>query len=371
MQVRFRSARLLLIGVTLVILVAVASYAAVHRLGGVPAASAQTSFADPQLPFIDDIRAQLLQERFDLLDQTAKDLWRSKARFPGGDWKLYRFYGALGQPTNGERGMTGAVVASDEVWERYLAVLGRWQTKRPQSMSAAISLGQAWAGYAWKARGGGYAATVTDGGARLFKERLEHAEDVLTNAQRFPVKDSHWYFAMLELGLAQGWDRARIEAVFEEAVALEPLYLPVYSSKAAYLLPRWYGEAGDWERFADESAKRIGGEEGSVLSGRIAWRMSRMYSGSDFFKQNRINWDRLKQGFIDREALYGTDLRLLNIFCLLADSAGDTKTSRELFMHIADAWDPQAWTQRRYFDAARGRALGLQRGPNASVQVDR
>jgi hypothetical protein len=41
-----------------------------------------------------------------------------------------------------------------------------------------------------------------------------------------------------------------------------------------------------------------------------------------------------------REALYGASLRNLNAFCMLAGSAADRQTARELFARIGDEWDP-------------------------------
>jgi len=93
--------------------------------------------------------------------------------------------------------------------------------------------------------------------------------------------------------------------LFQEAMKLEPRYLPTYVAIAVYLMPRWRGEEGAWERFANEGADRISGGEGSVVYGEIAWKISKMYRGHDFYVENRVSWPRIRQGFIDREALYG------------------------------------------------------------------
>src|SRR5262249_44314502 len=77
------------------------------------AASTQAAAADPQEPFKEEVRALLRQEQFDRLDRLAGELVKTKARFPGGDWKSYRFNGALVAPSGGE-------TASDEEWERHI-----------------------------------------------------------------------------------------------------------------------------------------------------------------------------------------------------------------------------------------------------------
>jgi Domain of unknown function (DUF4034) len=302
--------------------------------------------------FIDTVRTQLKEKRFDQLDATMEELSRTKARFPGGDWKLHRFFGAM----EGPLGPEGNENESDETWQRHLALLRSWQAARPKSLTAPIALGQALLGFAWQARGTGYSNTVSETRARLFDERLEQAEAVLFDADAASA-NVHWYAVVLRLGMAQGWSRATVEEGFKRGVAVEPLYLYLYGTMALYLMPRWYGEAGDWERFADESTTRIGGREGSALYGHIAVHISQMYGAQAFFTENRVSWSRLKQGLLDREQLYGVTSRMLNTFCRLAGGAADRPTTRDLLARIGDAWDPDVWKERKYFDEYRTWAM--------------
>jgi hypothetical protein len=220
-------------------------------------------------------------------------------------------------------------------------------------MAAALALTDAMVGYGWKARGNGFADTVTDEGWRLLRERTAPIEDLLTDIGRRVPRTPDWYCAMIDAGRTESWDRDRVEALFENAVALEPTYLHVYSAMARYLMPRWQGDEGDWETFAERSAERLGGREGSVVYGHIAWQISKFYRGADFYKQNRVSWPRVKQGFTDREALYGFSNRNLNAFCQLAGAAADRPTTRELLARIGDAWDVDVWRERKYFDGYR------------------
>jgi hypothetical protein len=302
--------------------------------------------ADPQEPFKEVVRGLLQQEQFERLDRLSDELVKTKARFSGGDWKSYRFQEALGKPPGGEK-------ANDETWERQIAVLQRWHSARPDSMAAVLALTDAMIGYGWKARGTGFADTVTPEGWRLLEERTASVDGVLTEIGRRGPRTPDWYCAMIDAGRMDGWDRGRVDELFEEAVALEPTYLHVYSAMARYLTPRWQGEEGDWETFAERSADRLGGREGSVVYGHIAWQISKLYRGADFYKQNRVSWDRVKQGFIDREALYGFSVRNLNAFCQLAGAAADRETTRALLARVGDAWDPEVWKERTYFDGYR------------------
>lgn len=305
-----------------------------------------TPAPDQQETFKADVRTMLERRQFEALDDLADELNRTKTRFAGGDWKSYRFQEALGAPA-------GGCNDTDAHWQELLAVLARWHEQRPASMPAAIAIADASVGYGWKARGTGFADTVTPDGWRLLGERMAPAEGILMNEAGSAAKTVEWYRAMIDLGRVQGWDRQRVDALFEQAVALEPRYLHVYSAMARYLTPRWQGGDGDWEDFADRSAERLGGREGSVVYSHIAWQISKLHRGHEFFDKNRVSWPRIRQGFIDREALYGASPRNLNAFCLLAGSAADRETTRQLFARIGDEWDPGVWRERKYFDGYR------------------
>lgn len=310
------------------------------------ASRCKSSMPDDQESFTADLRTMLKGQRFEALDDLAGELDRTKARFPGGDWKSYRFQEALSVPA-------GGCEDTEEHWKRLLETLKRWHDQRPTSMAAAIAIADASIGFGWKARGSGYSDTVTEEGWRLLAERMAPAEGVVTDAAGRVSKTPEWYRVMIDLGRVQGWERDRVDKLFEEGVALEPRYLHMYSAMARYLTPRWQGNDGDWEDFAERSADRLGGREGSVIYGHIAWQISKLHRGHAFFEQNRVSWPRIKQGFIDREALYGASLRNLNAFCMLAGAAADRQTTRELLARIGDRWDADVWQERKYFDGYR------------------
>ena len=100
---------------------------------------------DTQGPFTSSVRQKLRERRFADLDTIAEDLLRTKARFPGGDWKLYRFFDAVGRPDgdagdlsdrsitdlarDGARlGAGGPDVRSDLGWQTHIALLRSWRS---------------------------------------------------------------------------------------------------------------------------------------------------------------------------------------------------------------------------------------------------
>jgi hypothetical protein len=325
---------------------------------------AQPPVDDVQRSFVDNMRSFLLSRRFAELDAASEQLSRTKERFPGGDWKLYRFYGAVGRPGGGGGDLNDRAVAnvgqgaqSDEVWQHHIALLREWRSQNPTSSTAKIALGDSLISYAWKARGAGYSSTVTDDASRLFIDRLTEAKAVLTESRSAMQKDPQWYSEMIDLARGLGWEAADVSQLVERASSVEPLYQHTYSAAARYLTPRWYGEPGEWERFADHVAEKLGGRQGPFVYGHIALQMSALYGAREFFAQNHISWERLKQSLADREALYGVDLHTLNAMSLLATFIKDYETARALFAQIGDKWDPTIWRERRYFDNYRTLAV--------------
>ncbi len=292
-----------------------------------------------------EIRDHLYAERFAQLETTASRIRAGKERFPGGAWKLNALYIGLGQPSSGD-------AADENAWQAHLGKLRKWAAQAPDSVTARVGLGEALTNYAWSARGQGYAQTVSAEGWRLFHARMTQAEQALDDASKPGARCPHWYVSKLRVGLGQGWEASHFEEVFKEGVALEPTYYYLYRIKAMYLLPRWHGEPGDWERFAEETYERVGGQDGAVLYYMIGSHL-RTYYGMSFFEKTKVSWVKLREGFVSLERAYGASPERLNEACLLAALAGDRETARALFDRIGEEFDPSVWRSRTNFDVYR------------------
>jgi Domain of unknown function (DUF4034) len=289
------------------------------------------------------VRSYLEQEKFDQIDEIADTVRAGKTRFSGGHWKLNKLYKGLTEPANHMR-------APDAVWRAHIGRLKKWVEQKPKSITARVALASAYVDYAWQARGRGYADTVSEDGASLFEQRLALAENVLNDAQKLEAKCPHWYFVMQILAKGQGWERARYEKNFEAGVAFEPTYHYLFSEKAQYLLPRWFGEEGEWERFAEETSQRLSGKLGSITYYRIAMDLEYYYKDRTFFTESQISWPKIKQGFADVEEAHGVSMSNMNALCHMAGQAGDRPFTQSLLTRIGDTWDPEVWKNRNYFE---------------------
>jgi len=291
-----------------------------------------------------ELRESLYKENFQALEDIAITLRKTKIKSSGGFWKLESFYDVISHPIDRNSD-------NDEHWQYIHERIDKWAKAYPESVTARIILGQFCLEYAWKARGTGYASTVSEKSWRIFHSRLEQAEMRLNEARLFSEKCPQWYSVMLKIAFSDGWEPKRFNELFAESIKSEPSYMAYYKAKSDYLSPKWYGNEGDTLGFANEVEQFIGGKQGLALFSQIIW-FSCASSGDafKFMQENIAAWDKIKKGYIYREELYGENLYDLNRFCYMAVFAGDKQTSKVLFNRIGNNWDKEVFVNKNLFD---------------------
>jgi hypothetical protein len=101
--------------------------------------------------------------------------------------------------------------------------------------------GETLVSYAWDARGGGYANTVTEDGWRSFRERLGKARAALTEACDADPKNSHAAAVMITCCMGESADRDEMEKWFKRAMAANPGNYNACNRKMLFLEPKWGG----------------------------------------------------------------------------------------------------------------------------------
>jgi hypothetical protein len=232
-----------------------------------------------------------------------------------------------------------------------LAKLQNWAATSPQSVTPRVALAEAYRLSGWNARGGGSASTVSDAAAKQFEQQDNMAYKTLVEAGDLPNKCPHWYFVMLEVARDQGWNRAQTKALFERAIAFEPAYYHYYREYATNLLPKWNGEPGQAEAFAEDSYRRIGGRQGAFVYFEIATVLYCVCSDGQV--KPTLSWATIKDGFAEIEELYGATTLKLNRFATLAYMYRDREVARSTLSRVAEQWDPAVWRNLDAFNSAR------------------
>ncbi len=286
------------------------------------------------------IKALLYAGEFDTLDCLADSARSNHERFPVGFWKLHMFYATM------ER--TGFESSTEDDWLKHLTQLRRWVSKNPKSATAQIALAKAYAVYAWRVRGGGFADTVSQSAWKMFGERGAEARRILENAATGPVNDPEYYVAMIQVAQIQGWDRSELRSLAERAIAYAPGYYYYYRLVAELLLPRWgNGQPGDSEKFVTASADRIGGDEGDEIYFYVSTYLFMLANSNDEVKSMLANmsWQRMQKGFAALEKHYGPSLTNMNMLAYMAGRYDDAILAETLFARIGDQFDPNTWNK--------------------------
>jgi hypothetical protein len=286
--------------------------------------------------------------RFDEVEARAARYRAAKERGADGWWMLAAFYAAVTGPSS---------KATPESFRNWFAASDRWIKAKPTSVTALVARARSLRNYAWQARGSGYSDKVSDESWKLFFERLKEARVTLDRARAVAGKATlcpGWYDAMMGVALGQQWERADYEKLFSEATAAHPDYEDYYLSKAYYLLPRWYGAPGEWQRFAVEARAR----HGVGLYARICWAQARYEGFPQLFRDHGIAWRDVQDGFEALHKRSPDSMWVLNHYARMAVGAGDRATALRLMREIGDNFYESAWTTRANYDRALAWTMG-------------
>ena len=295
------------------------------------------------------IATLLAQGDFGLIEKEAQKVRADKSRLQGGVWKLFGVYDGVGTPPAGKH-------ATKSEWEEHVATLKKWIAAYPESATARIALAQAYVEYAWAARGNGYADSVSDSGWDRFGERIALAKATLLEAARLKEKCPYWYEGMQIVALAEGWDKAQARELLDQAAAFEPTYYHYYREYANFLLPKWYGEEGETQAFAEEVASRLSEPDASITYFQIASLLACQCDKERDSLQG-MSWPRVKQGYQKLSELYGTSNLVLNRFAYMSFVANDPISAKSVFPAINGEWNHLVWRSAGNFEAARDWAL--------------
>lgn len=151
-------------------------------------------------------------------------------------------------------------------WADVDAVLQFWTTRQPDSGRAHHMYGSFLRDFAWRARGTGWASSVTEDGHRLFQERLKKAAAELEAAWKLMPDQAQIATTRIWVGIGSGAPREEIEEWFHRGLSADPDDVQLHLAKLEYLKPKWYGTRDEMLKFARETAKGAnGGRRALVL----------------------------------------------------------------------------------------------------------
>lgn len=285
------------------------------------------------------------RERYEELETLAHKHRTSGESFPTGSWYLERFYSGLEIDRK----------EPDEVWLKHIAKCRAWLRKSPKAITPRVALADTWVSFGWKARGSGYADTVTDGAQKLFYARLAEAAKLIKEAKKLEEQCPELWAVELRVALGQGWDRKRYDAVYKQAISISPQYF-YQSARAYHLLPRWYGKPGEWESDLLNSADSLGGKNGDLLYARVVWRMEGPFK--NIFKENNLSWARVDRGFAEMEDRFPSSLYVTSMRAYMSVFGGDRETAKKYIDRLEGKVDLSVWKSLKNYNHLKDWANG-------------
>ena len=289
-----------------------------------------------------NIRALVLKNDFQSLESQAEDFRSNKSRFQNGYWKLRAFYVAFGDLAEN---------VGDQSWSEFIGKLQQWARDYTNSITPRLALAEAYRGYAWVARGTDTGDKVTETGAKLMNERLAKSFDCLRQAKSLlkNKKDFGFYAITLRVCLGAGLNRAAYEKLFDTGVQNAQDYSPIYEYKAYYLLPRWYGQQGEWETFARTISKQKNIPGSEEIFARVALYLRDLGYFYQEFSASDASWEDLKSSFHVIEKNYPDSLEIKSILCLISIKLCDYKEGREQMKLLDGKVDLSVWGSKENF----------------------
>ncbi|HEY9789020.1 MAG TPA: DUF4034 domain-containing protein [Candidatus Obscuribacterales bacterium] len=234
---------------------------------------------------------------------------------------------------------------SDGEYQQLIAQLNEWAKQFPKSVHPTVVLATVYDRWAWKARGGGYAETVSQDGWRLMSQREGVANKFAKAAVAAPGSSARAYYLLLKMDKDNGASKEASDKLFKAAVGKFPNYRMFYFARILALQPRWGGAAGEWERFANQSADAVGGVEGDVFYAQLLWYVDKTtwYSDTGIYKLFKVDYARAKRGFEALLAAKPHSLAVISAYCHAAATAADKPTALKLFAKLNGRMDREAW----------------------------
>ncbi len=313
--------------------VIVCANASIDPLNSIPLPGATSNEA--AMVIINKCRYLIRTERFDDLESMAADLRARRPSLKDGRSILARLYDGI-EPFG----------TTDEQWEQQREIFQRWCEKKPDSITAHIALGRFWEMYAWRARGGGYARSVSADGAAKFNERVKLAQSVVEQARALKEKDSQLCDLEMQLAIDTGALREQVERIIQDALAIDPADRGVVIHAARYFYPRWYGRPGELEKYAMHAYQLTRKHWGTIVYGQIAWN-ARLQHGPSFLDDFNLSWDLVKQGLNEYTDRYTEMTAAQEHLARMACFKGDRETARAAFLKF-DHPNPAVWPPTQY-----------------------
>lgn len=277
---------------------------------------------------------QLLAEgNYAELERIANELRAKRSKYANGRGKDWKFYWIPLKDNHH--------AMSEEDYRQAFIKVEAWLQATPDSVAARLMLANLYHHYAFLARGGAYAAETADEKLRMFTERSQKARQYLDEIAADPTHVDNVH-RRLQIETAKGiGEKPDIQLVYD-GLQSDPLNMELVHGMAICLLPRWYGDPGELEEFADEIVRRTERDCGAFQY------LTVVMATKEFLKEyvlleHEFNIDQIRQSLKDALRLYPEASEYRDEAAQLLYLSGDVAGAIEELEQIKDHPSLKQW----------------------------
>lgn len=225
-----------------------------------------------------------------------------------------------------------------------LSLLAKWRREFPLSDAPDLIEALLFRNWAWRARGEGYANTVSPQGWAAYRMRVEMADAALTDAADKPQHSPAFYPLAITVGLDRSTDRGQLRRHVDFSMEDFPEYYPTHRAMLRALLPRWGGTYEQIDDYVQQTLDKMPAEKRPEMYARLYTTVESVEGDEvDPFLDTFAEWPRVKAGYQDMLARYPRSDWLRNLYARMACRAKDAAAYRAVMSEIENAVAPEAW----------------------------
>ena len=223
-----------------------------------------------------------------------------------------------------------------------LAALKEWHTNLPGSIAEPIVEALYWRTLAWALRQENDAKDSTPIAGKLFRERLQRAQQALQDSKGRSSSNPLWYMEELIIARGQQWKPDATRRVFDEGVGKFPMFEPLYWEMGDALSPVWGGSYAALETFANEATAKAGTPWGDTFYATTYWKIGRLNEQS-FMGKSHVSWPHMRRGFDALMRQYPKSIWNANNFAIYACLAQDREAYGRIRARLGSHVIRPAW----------------------------
>ena len=278
-------------------------------------------------------RELLAAKNYDELERISRELRIHPGKYRNGRGRDWRFYWTPLSANSNEM--------QEEDFERSFKAVEGWLKAVPDSVSARLAMAHLWHKYAFFARGDEITEAIPEKQLEMFATRNQKAAEFLDEIAKQP-SDIDNVYRRLRLEIAKGLGKKPDVQLVYDALKSDPLNMELVHGMTICLLPRWFGEPGELETFADEVVRRTEKSCGNFQYITVVLATKEILK-EYVLQTHQFDLAKIREGFLDVQKTYPQAREYLDDEAQLQYLSGDVAGAISTLQKIGDQPNLDSW----------------------------